>query len=274
MTVQAKSKQRTLDVANSWRAGRDCLDYRGGGTARVRIAEHPKKPINALDVASRVLVIVSDVSLAHLIQLELERDGYRVVLSFDGLSGFVAVQEEYPDLIVVDWALAGLAATEFCRYLRSNSYRAPLIMLTEVEQVSDRIASLNSGADDCLAKPFQMDELRAKIRAHFRRMGHGVGHILRFADLVMDIQARDVRRSGSSIYFTAREFDLLEYLMCHPNQVLSRSQILSQVWGNDFEGESNVVEVYIRNLRQKLEHCQGKRLIQTMRGVGYVLRER
>jgi len=268
MTVQAKAKQQVLNVVDSWRITRDHLDPVNRENGRNQLKQ--RSPSAA---ASRVLVIVSDVALARLIQLELKRDGYTVSLSFDGLSGFTAVQDEYPDLIVVDWALSGLSATEFCEYLRSNSYRTPLIMLTEMSKVGDRIASLNSGADDCLAKPFQMAELRAKVRAHFRRIGHDIGHVLRFANLMMDIQARDVKRNGVSIYFTAREFDLLEYLMRHPNQVLSRSQILGQVWGNDFEGESNVVEVYIRNLRQKLEQYQQKRLIQTMRGVGYVLRE-
>ena len=225
------------------------------------------------ETTSSILVIISDIALAHLIRLELERDSYSVRLAYDGVSGFVAVQEEYPDLIILDWALAGLSAIEFCQYLRSNSYKTPVIMLTEMAQVGDRIAGLNSGADDCLSKPFQIDELRAKIRAHFRRMGHEGVHVLRFSDLVMDVNARDVRRDGKSIHFTAREFDLLEYFMRHPNQVLTRSQILGQVWGTDFEGESNVVEVYIRNLRQKLEQYHAKRLIQTMRGVGYVLRD-
>jgi len=222
---------------------------------------------------STVLVITRDVALAHLIRLALERDRYSISLAYDGISGFSAVQEKYPDLIILDWDLSGLSAIDFCQYLRTNSYMTPLIMLTELSQVAERISGLNSGADDCLAKPFQIDELRAKIRAHFRRMGHEGAHVLRFDDVIMDIKARDVRRDEHIIHFTAREFDLLEYFMRHPNQVLTRSQILNQVWGSDFEGESNIVEVYIRNLRQKLEQYHSKRLIQTMRGVGYVLRE-
>ncbi|MEB3211936.1 MAG: response regulator transcription factor [Leptolyngbyaceae bacterium] len=268
MTVHAKTKHQALNVVDSWRTSRSFLDP---GNRQRQVSPLQQKPLSG--TLLRVLLIVSDVALARFIQLELEHEGYEVSLSFDGVSGFAAVQSEYPDLIVVDWALAGLSATEFCRYLRSNSYQTPLIMLTEMEQVGDRIASLNSGADDCLTKPFQMDELRAKVRAHFRRIGRGINHILRFADLILDTRAREVRRNGTSIYFTAREFDLLEYLMRHPNQVMSRTQILGHVWGHDFEGESNVVEVYIRNLRQKLEQHQAKRLIQTMRGVGYVLRE-
>jgi DNA-binding response OmpR family regulator len=223
--------------------------------------------------ALEVLVIMSDIALAHLTRIELERDRYTVQLAYDGISGFVAAQDADPDVIIVDWALKGLSVTEFCHYLRSNSYKTPVIVLTEMAQVGDRIASLDAGADDCLSKPFQFDELRAKVRAHLRRITHEGFDILRFSDLEMDVKARDVRRGNQSIYFTAREFDLLEYLMRHPNHVLTRTQILSQVWGSDFEGESNIVEVYIRNLRQKLEHHNSKRLIQTMRGVGYVLRE-
>ncbi len=272
MIARVRDSQKNLKIA-SFQTLNSSSDHSSKNVARMGSDEKLRQSKATPKNGSSILVIISDIALAHFIRLELERDRHFVQITYDGVSGFTAVQENHPDLIIVDWALHGLSAIEFCQYLRSSSYKTPVIMLTEMAQVGDRIAGLNSGADDCLSKPFQIDELRAKIRAHLRRMGNEGVNILRFADLVMDIRARDVRRDQQSIYFTAREFDLLEYFMRHPNQVLTRSQILSQVWGNDFEGESNVVEVYIRNLRQKLEHKHPQRLIQTMRGVGYVLRE-
>jgi DNA-binding response OmpR family regulator len=220
-----------------------------------------------------VLVIEDEAKLARFVEVELTYEGYRVTVVNDGPTGLVMAREQLPDLILLDWMLPGISGLEICRRLRSTGNRIPVILMTAKDDVADRVAGLDAGADDYVVKPFSIQELLARVRAHLRRyQGAGEGR-LTFLDLVLDPLTRDVMRAERRIELTAKEFDLLRYLMEHPRQVLTRQQILENVWGYDFMGDSNIIEVYIRYLRLKVEQEGEKRLIQTVRGVGYVLRD-
>jgi DNA-binding response OmpR family regulator len=169
--------------------------------------------------------------------------------------------------------LPGLSGVEVCRRLRATGNKVPVILLTARDEVSDRVAGLDAGADDYLVKPFSIEELLARVRAHLRRTQEVDLDVLQFADLSLNRRTREVFRGKRAIELTAKEFDLLDYLLSHPRQVYTRDQILERVWGYDFGGDSNIIEVYVRYLRLKLEENNEKRLIHTVRGVGYVLRE-
>ena len=222
---------------------------------------------------SHILVVEDEVKLAQFIKLELEYEGYEVTVVNDGLGGLATAREMTPDLILLDWMLPGISGLEICRRLRQTGDKVPIILLTAKDEVSDRVAGLDAGADDYIIKPFSIEELLARIRANLRRNQEEDSSSLQFADLRLDRSSREVYRSNRLIELTAKEFDLLEYLISHPRQVLTRDQILERVWGYDFMGDSNIIEVYVRYLRLKLEANQEPRLIQTVRGVGYVLRE-
>ena len=224
-------------------------------------------------MTSHILVVEDEVKLAQFIEMELKYEGYRVSVANDGLAGLSAAREFQPDLILLDWMLPGISGTEICRRLRETGDQVPVILLTAKDEISDRVAGLDAGADDYLVKPFSIEELLARLRAHLRRNQEDDPHLLQFGDLRLNRSTREVYRGDRSIELTAKEFDLLDYLLSHPRQVLTRDQILETVWGYDFMGDSNIIEVYIRYLRLKLEAAQEKRLIQTVRGVGYVLRE-
>ncbi len=224
-------------------------------------------------MTSHILLVEDEIKLAKFVELELGYEGYQVTVAHDGLSGLTAARESHPDLVILDWMLPGLSGLEICRRLRSTGDRVPVILLTAKDEVSDRVAGLDAGADDYVLKPFSLDELLARVRAHLRRTQEIDGNILLFDDLKLDRSSREVYRGTRLIELTAKEFDLLEYLMVHPRQVITRDRILEEVWGYDFMGDSNIIEVYIRYLRLKLEANQEKRLIQTVRGVGYVLRD-
>lgn len=219
-----------------------------------------------------ILVVEDDTKLAQFVKLELGYEGYQVTVAHDGLSGLTAARETQPDLIILDWMLPGVSGLEVCRRLRVTGDRVPVILLTAKDEVSNRVAGLDAGADDYVVKPFSIEELLARIRAHLRRNQEEDPEVYQFADLQLNRQTREVYRGGRLIELTAKEFDLLEYLLAHPRQVLTRDLILERVWGYDFMGDSNIIEVYIRYLRLKLEEQNEKRLIQTVRGVGYVLR--
>jgi len=169
--------------------------------------------------------------------------------------------------------LPGLSGVEVCRRLRATGNKVPVILLTARDEVSDRVAGLDAGADDYLVKPFSIEELLARVRAHLRRTQEVDLDVLQFEDLSLNRRTREVFRGKRAIELTAKEFDLLDYLLSHPRQVYTRDQILERVWGYDFGGDSNIIEVYVRYLRLKLEENNEKRLIHTVRGVGYVLRE-
>lgn len=224
-------------------------------------------------MTAHILLVEDEVKLARLVELELGYEGYQVSVAHDGFTGLTMARDAYPDLIILDWMLPGLLGLEVCRRLRSTRDQVPVILLTAKDDVSDRVAGLDAGADDYVVKPFSIEELLARVRAHLRRTQEADLDMLQFADLRLNRQTREVHREHRLIELTAKEFDLLEYLMSHPRQVVTRDRILERVWGYDFMGDSNIIEVYIRYLRLKLEARNEKRLIQTVRGVGYVLRD-
>ncbi len=224
-------------------------------------------------MSANILIVEDEINLARLIELELKLEGYNVTVANDGLTGLTQARELSPDLLILDWMMPGMTGVEICRRLRATGIKSPVILLTAKEDVSDRVAGLDAGADDYVIKPFKIEELLARVRAHLRRTQEENPDLLQFADLTLNRRSREVFRNGRAIELTAKEFDLLDYLMTHPRQVITRDQILEKVWGYDFMGDSNIIEVYVRYLRLKLEEQQEKRLIQTIRGVGYVLRD-
>jgi DNA-binding response OmpR family regulator len=219
-----------------------------------------------------ILLVEDEIPLARFIELELSAEGYNISVAHDGIAGLTLARESTPDLAILDWMLPGLTGLELCRRLRATGNKIPIILLTAKDEVSDRVAGLDAGADDYVVKPFSIEELLARIRAHLRRTNEPNSDLLQFEDLSLNRSTREVFRGQRSIELTAKEFDLLEYLLNHPRQVLTRDQILEKVWGYDFMGDSNIIEVYIRYLRLKLEENTEKRLIHTIRGVGYTLR--
>ncbi|NEO70894.1 response regulator transcription factor [Moorena sp. SIO3H5] len=220
-----------------------------------------------------ILVVEDETKLAQFIELELKYEGYQVSVAYDGLAGLGEARESNPDLVILDWMLPGISGPEICRRLRSTGNQVPIILLTAKDEVSDRVSGLDAGADDYVVKPFSVEELLARVRANLRRNQTEDPNILQFADLSLNHSTREVYRGQRLIELTVKEFDLLEYLLAHPRQVLTREQILERVWGYDFMGDSNIIEVYIRYLRLKLEANNENRLVQTVRGVGYVLRD-
>ncbi|MCE2488538.1 MAG: response regulator transcription factor [Anaerolineae bacterium] len=221
----------------------------------------------------RILVIEDEVAIARFIERGLIFENYRPVIRHDGHSGLAAARDEPPDLVVLDWMLPGLDGLEVCKRLRRAS-SVPVLMLTARDDVSDRVQGLDAGADDYLVKPFSFQELLARIRALLRRNAPASRpDVLRFADLSLDTGTRRAQRAERMIDLTAKEYELLELFMRNPRQVLTRDVIFDRVWDYDFGGASNIIEVYVRYLRQKSEAGNEPRLIHTVRGVGYVLRE-
>ncbi|WP_055075267.1 response regulator transcription factor [Pseudanabaena sp. 'Roaring Creek'] len=223
-------------------------------------------------MTTKILLIEDDIKLAQFIEMELTCEGYQVSMANNGLDGLTQARQDPPDLVVLDWMMPSLTGVEICRRLRSTGSLVPIILVTARDEISDRVAGLDAGADDYVIKPFSIEELLARIRSNLRRIRKEDSNILHFEDLSLNLSTREILRSGKAIELTVREFELLAYLMHHPLQVMTRDQILEKVWGYDFGGDSNVIEVYVRTLRQKLEVDSSSRLIQTVRGVGYVLR--
>jgi two-component system response regulator MprA len=220
----------------------------------------------------RVLIIEDDEGISKVLRRALVYEGYQVDTALDGESGLNLNRDNHPDLVVLDWMLPGMDGLEVCRRLRELG-SVPILMLTAKEALEDRIHGLDAGADDYMVKPFELDELLARVRALLRRTQVERAPVLTFADLSLDTSTRQATRKSRVIMLTAKEYDLLELFMRHPRQVLTRELIFDRVWGYDFGGESNVLDVYIRYLRQKLEIQGETRLIHTVRSVGYVLRE-
>ncbi|OKH18478.1 response regulator transcription factor [[Limnothrix rosea] IAM M-220] len=222
----------------------------------------------------KLLLIEDDDNLARFLELELSSEGYGVTVAKDGLSGLMAARENIPDLILLDWMLPGMTGVEVCRRLRATGAELPVIMLTAKDEIQDRVQGLDAGADDYVVKPFSIEELLARVRAHLRRNQSDEKEVLRFDDLRLNRTTREIYRGDRLIELTVKEYDLLEYLLSHAKQVLTRNQILERVWGYDETmGDSNVIEVYVRYLRLKLEAEDESRLIHTVRGVGYVLKD-
>jgi len=220
----------------------------------------------------RILIIEDDPAILKVLQRGLVYEGYVVDIATDGRTGLNLARDRHPDLVILDLMLPGMDGLEVCRRLRTSK-SIPILVLTAKDAIQDRVQGLDAGADDYLVKPFNLDELLARIRALLRRTQTERMQVYRFADLTMDTSSRQVTRGSRFIQLTAKEYELLELFLRHPRQVLTREIIFDRVWGYDFGGESNVLEVYIRYLRQKLEAEGEPRLIQTVRGVGYVLRE-
>jgi len=225
-----------------------------------------------MEMKEKVLIIEDDHAIVNLLQRGLIHDGYDVAVALDGFAGMRSVREEKPDLVILDWMLPKMDGLAVCEDIREIG-PIPILMLTAKDTVRNRIEGLDSGADDYMVKPFDLNELLARVRALLRRTKQERITVLEFEDLQLDTSTRIAARGERKIMLTAKEYDLLELFMRHPRQVLTREVIFDRVWGYDFGGESNVLDVYIRYLRQKLESKGERRLIQTARGVGYVLRD-
>ena len=219
-----------------------------------------------------LLIVEDNPDLLENLSDFFEARGHAVDLAYNGLTGLRFARENRYDVIVLDLMLPGMDGLEVCRRLRSGG-AVPILMLTARTSVTDRVQGLDAGADDYLVKPFNLDELMARIRALLRRTQPSHPKAYVFSDLTLDTGTRQAIRNERVIDLTAKEYELLELFMRNPRQVLSRATIYDEVWGYDFGGESNIIEVYIRYLRQKLEDEGESRLIHTVRGMGYVLRE-
>ncbi|MBU2609090.1 MAG: response regulator transcription factor [Chloroflexi bacterium] len=220
----------------------------------------------------RILVVDDDPQIVSFLKRGLAYEGYKVDTAADGLEALAKAREKEPDLVILDIMMPEIDGIEVSKRLREGS-DVPILMLTAKGTVADKVAGLESGADDYLVKPFAFDELLARVRALLRRQQPKEGEVLNFSDLSLNTATREVKRGNEAIELTAQEFALLELFMRHPRQVLKRDQIYERVWGYDFEGLSNVIEVYVRYLRSKLEAGGRPRLIHTVRSVGYVLKE-
>lgn len=226
-----------------------------------------------IPMPEHILVIEDDPQISDLLRRGLIYEGYSVTVAGDGPAGLTAARDRPPDLVLLDLMLPGLDGLTVCQRLRAAS-SVPILILTAKDAVPDRVKGLDAGADDYVVKPFSFDELLARIRALLRRRNPAANdEVLRFADLTVNLTTREVFRGNRRIELTAREFDVLLLFMQNPRQVLTRDVLYDRIWGYDFGGESNIIEVYIRYLRAKLEEGNAPRLIQTVRGVGYALRE-
>jgi two-component system response regulator MprA len=223
-------------------------------------------------MSGRILIIEDEERILEFLRRGLTFEGYRVITAEDGLKGLALARDNPPDLVIVDWMMPGLDGLEVCKRLRAAD-EVPILMLTAKDGVSDRVIGLDAGADDYLVKPFEFEELLARIRALLRRSRAASPKVFAFEDLKLDTGTRQAFRGDRVIELTAKEYVLLELFMRNPRQVLTREVIFDRVWDYDFGGESNIIEVYIRYIRQKTEAGGEPRLIHTVRSVGYVLRE-
>lgn len=225
-----------------------------------------------LEPSSYVLLVETDEALAQRLSTDLKEAGYTPILVSDAASGFDRVSELQPAMVVVDRTLAGDSGLKFCTQIRNAGYRVPVLLLMSRDTVNDRVACLEAGADDYFLKPYRTESFLQMVRFYLQPEKSSIEQ-LRFGDLILDLTTRRASRNGRTIDLTMKEYELLKYLISHPREILTREQILENVWGYEFMGESNVIEVYIRYLRLKIEVEGEKRLIQTVRGVGYVLRD-
>jgi two-component system response regulator MprA len=223
---------------------------------------------------ARVLVVEDDAAVRRSVERALSFEGYEVVTADNGVDALLAIADKVPDAVVLDVMMPGLDGLAVCRRVRSAGDRTPILMLTARHELDDRVAGLDAGADDYLVKPFALAELLARVRALLRRSAAPEeGHVLRVGDLVLDPAARAVRRGSRLIDLTKTEFDLLELLMLNARIVLTRDTIYERIWGIDFETSSNSLDVYVGYIRRKTEAAGEDRLLHTVRGVGYVVRE-
>jgi len=224
----------------------------------------------------KIMVVDDERAVRESLRRALELEGYEIELAADGGEALARLDGEAapPDILILDVLMPGMDGLEVCRRVRRSGSQIPILMLTARDAVENRVAGLDAGADDYVTKPFALEELLARVRALLRRTANGSGEVLRFADLELNPGTREVHRGGEPIELTRTEFSLLELFLLNPRQVLTRSIIFERVWGYDFGFASNSLDVYIGYLRRKTEAGGRPRLIQTVRGVGYALRER
>ncbi len=228
--------------------------------------------------ATSVLLADDDVRLRQFLELELREEGYAVRSCGDGIGALTQIRQEPTDLLVLDWMLPDLSGVEVCQRLRSTGVQMPVLMLTGRDAVKDRVEALDAGADDYLVKPFSIEELLARLRALARRGSGNAGttnaqpDLLELNDLQLNLASHEVSRGGTAVHLSATEFQLLRCLMAEPGRVQPRQSLLDQVWGTNFVGDANVLDVYVRYLRRKLEPPGQPTLIQTVRGVGFLLK--
>jgi two-component system response regulator MprA len=220
----------------------------------------------------RILVIEDDEEIVRVLKRSLEHENYLVDVALDGEMGLITARDHHIDLVILDLMLPGMSGLAVCQRLRTHS-KVPILILTARDTLEDRVQGLDSGADDYVVKPFELPELLARVRALLRRTQEERIPIMTFSDLILDTTTRQAKRANRDISLSAKEYDLLELFMRNPGRVLTREEIFERVWGYDFGGVSNVLDVYVRYLRQKLERNGESRLIYTVRSVGYVLRE-
>ena len=231
----------------------------------------------------RILLVDDEVHLTELLRLELDVEGYEVEVASDGASGLIKARSQpEPDLIVLDWNLPDFSGVDICQRIRSSGVTTPILMLTGHDDIADRVKALDAGVDDYLVKPFSIEELMARLRAMQRRAQGFTGSaqandadstFLSVGGLTINTETRDVHRSGQKIQLSVKEYELLCFLMRGNGKVLERSEIMKGVWGEDFYGDDNLLDVYIRYLRQKVENKDLPSLIHTVRGVGFILRD-
>ena len=219
-----------------------------------------------------VLLADDEANIVTLLEMELQAEGFNVLTASDGVSAMKALRETPPDLALLDWKMPGLTGLDICRRLRETGVFLPVIMITCRDEVDDRVAALETGADDFICKPFNVREVLARVKALMRRSEGFSSDLLEVGDLSLNGAERTCAINGTALALTVREFDLLECFMRHPRQALSRGQLIQHVWGDDYFGDENVVDVYVRYLRKKLEATGSERVIQTVRGVGFALR--
>lgn len=224
---------------------------------------------------STILIVDDDEKIVSMLRRGLAFEGYEVQTASNGAEGLNKLMDKEPDVVVLDVMMPQIDGFEVCRRLRAAGSKVPILMLTAKDEVQSRVTGLDTGADDYLVKPFALEELLARVRALLRRksdLADAADNRLTYEDLILDNDSREVLRDGKRLELTAKEFELLNLFMQNPKRVLSRDLIMDKIWGYDYSGESNVLEVYIAMLRQKTEEHGGKRLIQTIRGAGYILR--
>jgi two-component system response regulator MprA len=224
---------------------------------------------------ARLLIVDDDPELRQFLRMELETEGYDCQEAASAQQALDQIRSSSWDLLLLDWSLPDLSGVEICRRIRQESIHTPVLMLTARDEVRERVEALDSGADDYLTKPFSLEELLARVRAHLRRSSSNATDdgVLSVADLSLNTATREVQRGERAIHLTAREFDLLAFLLRQPEQVHERRRILDALWGTDWNGDDNLLDVYIRYLRKKLEPPGSTSLIQTVRGVGFMIRE-
>ncbi len=227
-------------------------------------------------MASRLLIVDDDPELRRFLASELQVEGYAVEVCGTGQTALTRIRESPWDLVLLDWTLPDFSGVEVCRRMRSSGVATPVLMLTAHDAVRERVEALDAGADDYLTKPFSIEELLARVRARLRRNGSGSltqADVLSHADLTVNTGSREVSRGGDAIQLTVREYDLLLHLLREPNRVHEREAILRSVWGEGYVGDDNLLDVYVRYLRKKVERPGAPTLIQTVRGVGFMLKE-